>query len=227
MCSVREYILEISLGQLADTKKVGFTKDRDLPPGARAISRNKISFNSGKGLLTAEIDSAALYGKYKDRPDYVPREVDFSGKTTKKSKKYKIYIWWPEWDEFMQSFIDAIKDMETDEDVSLTFFDFFEDMLMNQNVKVHCTCPSFHWMGIKKILKDRRAAIDTSTYPISPNNSLRRIKYVDSPVPLCKHLYRFINDAIFGKEKENTMLMIFSAIRDKLKRRTRQFPLQR
>jgi len=141
-----------------------------------------------KVLFTdVELEKKDIIIKYLVEPTYEgeeqPQEVSTNGQTFTNTTDYTTSVFFKTWWKFFtkESLSNAI--------IPLNDFKF---MLEFAPVKVHCTCPAFHWIGSKyEVGKDDNSAL----YPTKikdPIWSKRNLKNygVKGVSEICKHLYQ-------------------------------------
>lgn len=214
MNETRNYIKEVTLSQFSRGQMVPFTKKRPLPLGTSAINPSSIFFDATQGTLTVRIDSAKMHGSYDDKPSYKPVEVRDDGSFTKGSTKdYEVMLWWEDWNGIQKEMKDDYKD-SVEEGDPLTGYDMADSLLKgDDNVKVHCSCPSFHWLAIKGSLKKRDAAVDQRSYP---TKGIKNHLLQGNQTPLCKHSYSFVINMVRGPRSDRVREMVRAEIANRL-----------
>lgn len=196
-------LYEETLADLAKSAQVAFTKKNPLPSSYKVITDNNLSFDPRHGILGIEVDSSAKHGG----SEKAPRSNDFYGNFRENDRKsYHCMIYWHDWDQVLADYKDLFTTAKERGDYS-NVDDLVEDLILNYDVALSCECPSFHWWGIKKVLKDSSSSdyplvMDQNSYPQVPlTNPASKIAALTTPpnkvkYPLCKHLYAVVHDIV-------------------------------
>jgi len=193
-------LVEHSIIHWITDKMSDITAKRALLLGVIPLQRN-IEFNPYTGTLYAPVSSMKAFNLYNDKPDYQPMVADLKGKLTPKDedKTYTVQIIWSDWDNVLSDIMRKINDREKYKGVSAP--NLVKDAIYNNDVKFHCTCPSFHWQGMRYQL----STIDSAIYPIGikPGMGLKKpnFNWIDTHeiaggtrYPLCKHIKAVLSE---------------------------------
>lgn len=171
------------------------------PQTSKYLGLRKKEGKQGSIFADVRIDGKHVIFQYIVQPTYEgdaehpsPEEVSTNGQKWSGTNGYTVEIKFTDWWRyFLPKEINSGNPLLAD----------VQDMIKTSDVKVHCSCPAFHWLGIKyELTKDDESALNPTNIanPVWKARNDKNYGVKSSP-EVCKHLAEVIPTVGFNAPK--------------------------